>query len=114
MNIRVATYNIRTSLGMDGRHVWWLRRHRLIAVLRSLLLDLVALQEVRPVQLRWLRRRMGDASEGTFHGFTGTAGAGRIDHVLVDTSFHVVSARVVHLDAMASDHWPVVTCLRLS
>lgn len=56
--LRVATFNIRNGRGFDGRHVWWLRRTNTWRVIQALEADVLALQEVRPGQLRWLRRRL--------------------------------------------------------
>ncbi|GAB2459610.1 endonuclease/exonuclease/phosphatase family protein [Jatrophihabitans fulvus] len=53
--VRVASFNVRTSTGMDGRNHWLLRRRAFVASLRALDADVVGLQEVRPGQLRDLR-----------------------------------------------------------
>ena len=54
----LATYNLRNSRGMDGRHLWPLRRRSTLRTIRSLAADVVCLQEVRRGQLVWLRRRL--------------------------------------------------------
>lgn len=60
--IRVASFNIRTSLGMDGRNHWLLRRAACIATIRALDADATGLQEVRPGQLGDLRRAFRDGA----------------------------------------------------
>ena len=54
----VATYNIRTALGSDGLNSWPFRRRHLVETIRELDADMVALQEVRPAQLQYLRRSL--------------------------------------------------------
>lgn len=54
----VATFNIRNSRGLDGRHVWPLRRRATLRTLRALGADVICLQEVRRGQFVWLRRRL--------------------------------------------------------
>ncbi len=68
--LRVASFNVRTGLGPDGRHSWPLRAAACAAAIRGLGADLVGLQEVRLFQERWLARRLP--------GYAG-AGAGRDD-----------------------------------
>lgn len=53
--IRVATFNVRTSRGRDGRHRWRRRRPACVAAIRALAADVVGLQEVRPDQRDDLR-----------------------------------------------------------
>ena len=57
-DIVLATFNIRNSRGMDGRHLWPLRRRATLRTIRGLAADVVCLQEVRRGQLVWLRRRL--------------------------------------------------------
>lgn len=59
-SIRVASFNIRTSRGMDGRNHWLLRRRATYAAIRGLGADVTGLQEVRPGQLADLRRAFAD------------------------------------------------------
>src|SRR4051812_20867599 len=59
---RVASFNIRTARGRDGRNSWWLRREICLAAIRGLAADIVGLQEVRPAQLAALRRAFPDAT----------------------------------------------------
>ncbi len=54
--VRIATFNIRTSTGRDGRNRWWFRRPACIEAVRGFGADIVGLQEVRPGQLRGVRR----------------------------------------------------------
>ena len=51
-----ARPNIRTSRGSDGRDRWWFRRATCVAAIRAVQADVIALQEVRPDALRYLRR----------------------------------------------------------
>lgn len=60
--LRVATFNIRTSRGCDGRNRWRRRRDVCIELIRGLSADVVGLQEVRPDQLDDLRRAFPSAS----------------------------------------------------
>jgi endonuclease/exonuclease/phosphatase family metal-dependent hydrolase len=60
--LRVASFNIRNSRGQDGRNMWWLRRRACVAAIRELAADVVGLQEVRPIQLGYLRRRFPGAA----------------------------------------------------
>ena len=60
--LRVASFNIRTSRGRDGRNRWWRRRDICLAAIRGLAADIVGLQEVRPIQLAALRRSFRDAT----------------------------------------------------
>ena len=68
--LRVASFNVRTGFGRDGRNCWPLRAAACAAAIRGLHADLVGLQEVRLLQERGLARRLP--------GFAG-AGAGRDD-----------------------------------
>jgi endonuclease/exonuclease/phosphatase family metal-dependent hydrolase len=56
--MRVATFNIRTGLGWDGRDSWPFRRRRTAQAVARLEADIVGLQEARPFQLRWLLARL--------------------------------------------------------
>jgi endonuclease/exonuclease/phosphatase family metal-dependent hydrolase len=53
--LRVASFNIRTSNGRDGRDRWRRRRAACIAAIHGFSADIVGLQEVRPDQLEDLR-----------------------------------------------------------
>ena len=58
----------------------------------------------------------GAATAGTFHGFTGQGGRGRIDGILVTPGIAVLSAAIVTTsrgDRYPSDHVPVTAVLRL-
>lgn len=68
--LRVASFNVRTMYGRDGRHSWMLRARACAAAIAGLHADLVGLQEVRPLQERMLARRLP--------GYAGV-GAGRDD-----------------------------------
>lgn len=57
----MASFNIRTSRGRDGRNRWWRRRESCLAAIRGLSADIVGLQEVRPTQLADLERAFPDA-----------------------------------------------------
>ena len=69
-SLRVASFNIRTGLGRDGRDSWPFRAGACAAAIAGLAADIVGLQEVRPFQERGLARRLP--------GYAG-AGAGRTD-----------------------------------
>jgi endonuclease/exonuclease/phosphatase family metal-dependent hydrolase len=68
--LRVASFNVRTLLGRDGRNSWPLRAGACAAAIAGLEADVVGLQEVRLLQERGLARRLP--------GYAG-AGAGRTD-----------------------------------
>ena len=69
-SLRVASFNIRTALGRDGRNSWPLRAGACAKAIAGLAADVVGLQEVRAFQERGLARRLP--------GYAG-AGAGRTD-----------------------------------
>jgi endonuclease/exonuclease/phosphatase family metal-dependent hydrolase len=54
--LRVASFNIRTSRGRDGRNRWRRRRDVCVAAIGEFAADVVGLQEVRPDQLDDLHR----------------------------------------------------------
>jgi endonuclease/exonuclease/phosphatase family metal-dependent hydrolase len=54
----VMTFNVRTALGLDGWDLWWLRRRSTVGAIAGLVPDVAGLQEVRPVQMRYLARRL--------------------------------------------------------
>lgn len=56
--LTVATFNIRTSLGPDWHNSWIFRRGVTVRALMDLDADVIAMQEVRRGQLRYLRRRL--------------------------------------------------------
>ncbi len=60
--MRVASFNIRTSRGHDGRHRWRHRRESCLAAIRGFAADVVGLQEVRPDQLEDLGRAFAAAT----------------------------------------------------
>jgi len=70
VSLRVASFNVRTGLKLDGRHSWPLRAGACAAAIAGLEADAVGLQEVRLFQERGLARRLP--------GYAG-AGAGRDD-----------------------------------
>lgn len=55
---RVATFNIRNGLGLDGRNAWWFRRRATAAAIAGLDADVVGLQEVHGFQRRWLAKQL--------------------------------------------------------
>lgn len=67
MTLRIATYNLRTGWAPDWPSLWWRRRRRLDATIADLGADLWALQEVQPMQRRYLQRRslVGHRWEGS-------------------------------------------------
>ena len=68
--MRIASFNVRTGFGRDGRNCWPLRVGACAAAIAGLDADLVGLQEVRLFQEWGLARRL--------RGYAG-AGAGRDD-----------------------------------
>ncbi|SHG54489.1 Metal-dependent hydrolase, endonuclease/exonuclease/phosphatase family [Jatrophihabitans endophyticus] len=58
--LRIASFNVRTSTGMDGRNHWLLRRAACVAAIRGLAPDVLGVQEARPGQLADLRRAFPD------------------------------------------------------
>ena len=58
--LRLVSLNVRNSRGNDGWNRWWFRRKTLVTTLRALEPDVIALQEVRPDALRYLRRAFPD------------------------------------------------------
>lgn len=56
MDVRVASFNLRSSRGRDGPNRWRRRRAAALAAIRGFGADIVGLQEVRPDQLRHLQR----------------------------------------------------------
>lgn len=73
MELTVATFNIRTMLGMDGRNAWPFRATSLVEAIASLNADVVGLQEAYRCQLRRIQgfntyglgRRGGSRGEHT-------------------------------------------------
>ncbi len=90
-DVRVATFNIRTSRGWDGLHHWRLRRRACVSAIRGLHADIVGLQEVRRDQLADLRRAFPAAR---FLGVGRDAdGGGEHASVLVTDGWDVESAQ---------------------
>jgi len=87
--LRVASFNVRTSHGQDGRNRWWWRRPACAAAIRGFEADVVGLQEVRPRQLAYLRRAL------TGYAFVGRGrdgdGGGEHASVLVGAGWTVES-----------------------
>jgi endonuclease/exonuclease/phosphatase family metal-dependent hydrolase len=57
--LRVATYNVRRGRPFEGRDSWWRRRRSLLAHVRALDADVLALQEPFWAQLRAIHRGLG-------------------------------------------------------
>ena len=53
-HLTALTFNIRTDRGLDGLNSWWFRRSATVDVIRAVAPDVVALQEVRRLQLGYL------------------------------------------------------------
>lgn len=58
ITLRVATFNIRNGLGLDGLNIWPLRRHATASAIAALGADVIGLQEVYGFQRRWLARQL--------------------------------------------------------
>ena len=69
-SVRVASFNIRTSRGLDGVQSWVFRRRRCIRALGSLDADVLLIQELRSGQMRFVERALP--------GYTFVS-AGRVD-----------------------------------
>lgn len=54
MTLRIASFNIRNGRAVDWRSLWWRRRGALAAVMREVDADVWGLQEVFPLQRRYL------------------------------------------------------------
>jgi endonuclease/exonuclease/phosphatase family metal-dependent hydrolase len=52
----VATFNVRTGFGFDGRHIWPLRRRAAAGSVRQVAADILGLQEAQRFQIRSLAR----------------------------------------------------------
>ena len=52
------TFNIRTDRGMDGRNSWFLRRGAVVDAIREIGPDVAGLEEVRRLQLGFLRTHL--------------------------------------------------------
>lgn len=59
MDLTIATFNLRNSLGWELTHVWWRRRGVALETIRRLDADLIGFQEAHWWQYRWLARKLG-------------------------------------------------------
>jgi endonuclease/exonuclease/phosphatase family metal-dependent hydrolase len=59
MDLTVATFNLRNSLGREWEHLWWRRRGITLATIRLLDADMIGFQEAHWWQYRWLARKLG-------------------------------------------------------
>lgn len=91
--LRVATWNVRNGLALDGRSSWPFRRRTAAATLSALDADVIGLQEVYGWQLRSLRRALPR------HVAIGAGrdrdGGGERCMLLVDPSIRVVRHRTL-------------------
>ena len=70
-DLTAMTFNIRTDRGLDGRNSWFLRRRAVVATIREVGPDVAGLQEVRRLQLAYLRAQLpeyGFLSAGRANG----------------------------------------------
>lgn len=73
-SLTVATFNIRNGRALDGRRSWPMRRAAVAATIRTLDVDVLALQEVYAFQRRYLAARapdrlwVGEGRNGGNHG----------------------------------------------
>jgi endonuclease/exonuclease/phosphatase family metal-dependent hydrolase len=58
--VRALTFNIRYDNPADGIHAWSSRRERVLALIESFDADIIALQEVTPSQMEYIRAELGD------------------------------------------------------
>lgn len=61
MELTIATFNLRNSLGREWEHLWWRRRGVTLATVRMLDADVIGFQEAHWWQERWLARKLGGA-----------------------------------------------------
>ena len=59
MDLTIATFNLRNSLGREWEHLWWRRRGVTLATIRMLDADLIGFQEAHRWQYHWLARKLG-------------------------------------------------------
>ena len=59
MDLTVATFNLRNSLGRDWEHVWWRRRGTTLETIHQLDAAVIGFQEAHWWQYRWLARKLG-------------------------------------------------------
>lgn len=88
------TFNIRNDRGLDGRNIWWFRRRATVEAIREVAPDIAGLQEVRRLQLLYLRSQLpeyGFLSQG--RAFRGRGG----EHCPV----------LYRRDRFEVDHWEV-------
>lgn len=64
--IPVATFNIRNNLAVfDWFNHWWFRRSSVRTAIEATGADIIGLQEVRPLQLRYLRKRLSEPTDSS-------------------------------------------------
>ncbi len=81
MELTIATFNLRNSLGRECEHLWWRRRGTALATLRMLDADVIGCQEAHWWQYRWLARKLGADWD---HAGRGRSRRGRLgEHVPV-------------------------------
>jgi endonuclease/exonuclease/phosphatase family metal-dependent hydrolase len=79
MDLTIATFNLRNSLGREWAHVWWRRRGIALETIRRLDADVIGFQEAHWWQYRWLARKLG---AGWQHVGVGRRHGGRLgEHV---------------------------------
>lgn len=80
VDVAVMTFNVRNNRALDGRRSWWFRRRSALEAIRRPDPDVAGLQEARPLQVRYFRRRLDG------YGLVGVGrddGAGRGEHCLL-------------------------------
>ena len=79
MDLTIATFNLRNSLGREWEHIWWRRRGITLETIRLLDADVIGFQEAHWWQYRWLARKLGPAWQ---HVGVGRRRGGRLgEHV---------------------------------
>lgn len=79
MDLTIASFNLRNSLGLEWDHLWWRRRGITLETIRRLDADVIGFQEAHWWQYRWLVRKLG---AGWQHVGVGRSRGGRTgEHV---------------------------------
>lgn len=105
MELTVATFNIRTMLGFDGRNAWPLRARACTEAIASLDADVVGLQEAYACQLRRVSSGFGVYGRGRR--------AGRGEHTAVLSRLPVHAEQTRRYDVRGSRFPRIATTVTL-